>query len=74
MKFVCDNCATQYLISDDKVGPKGVKVRCKRCGNIIIVRPQDEEPKTGDEAGRATTEPSTTERGDSDEEIGRAHV
>ncbi len=71
MKFVCDNCATQYLISDDKVGPKGVKVRCKRCGNIIIVRPQDEEPKTGDEAGRATTEPSTTERGDSDE-VGQA--
>jgi predicted Zn finger-like uncharacterized protein len=71
MKFVCDNCATQYLISDDKVGPKGVKVRCKRCGNIIIVRPQDEEPLAQDEPGRATTEPSDTERGDSDE-VGQA--
>ncbi|MBW1811059.1 MAG: zinc-ribbon domain-containing protein [Deltaproteobacteria bacterium] len=39
MKFVCDDCGTQYLISDEKVGPKGAKVRCKRCGNIIIVRP-----------------------------------
>jgi len=39
MKFVCDNCSTQYLISDEKVGAKGVKVRCKRCGNVIVVRP-----------------------------------
>jgi predicted Zn finger-like uncharacterized protein len=50
MKFVCDNCSTQYLISDDKIGPKGVKVRCKRCGNVIIVRPEDED--------RAVTGPS----------------
>ncbi len=71
MKFVCDNCATQYLISDDKVGPKGVKVRCKRCGNIIIVRPQDEEPGTEDEPGRATTEPSGSEGRDPDE-VGQA--
>lgn len=38
MKFVCDNCSTQYLISDDKVGARGVKVRCKRCGNVIVVQ------------------------------------
>jgi len=44
MKFVCDNCATQYLISDEKIGPKGAKVRCKRCGNIIVIRP----PQSGD--------------------------
>ncbi len=28
-------------IADEKVGPKGVKIRCKRCDNIIIVRPQE---------------------------------
>jgi predicted Zn finger-like uncharacterized protein len=38
MKFVCDNCQTQYMISDDKVGQKNVKVRCKRCGNMIMLR------------------------------------
>jgi predicted Zn finger-like uncharacterized protein len=38
MKFVCDKCQTQYMISDDKVGQKGVKVRCKRCGNTIALR------------------------------------
>ena len=44
MKFVCDNCGTQYLISDEKIGPKGVKIRCKRCGNVITLRPGGNQP------------------------------
>lgn len=44
MRFVCDSCRAQYMISDDKVGVNGVKVRCKKCGNVIVVRrPQDAE-------------------------------
>jgi len=46
MKFVCDNCGTQYLISDEKVGPKGAKIRCKRCGNIILLRPGESTPES----------------------------
>jgi predicted Zn finger-like uncharacterized protein len=38
MKFVCDSCHAQYMISDDKVGANGVKVRCKKCSNIIVVK------------------------------------
>ncbi|HUM11209.1 MAG TPA: adventurous gliding motility protein GltJ [Myxococcaceae bacterium] len=38
MRFVCDSCRAQYMISDDKVGANGVKVRCKKCGNVIVVR------------------------------------
>jgi predicted Zn finger-like uncharacterized protein len=38
MKFTCERCSAQYMISDDKVGPAGVKVRCKKCGNVIHVR------------------------------------
>src|SRR5512133_3509521 len=38
MKFTCDSCSAQYMISDEKVGPNGVKVRCKKCGNVIVVR------------------------------------
>jgi predicted Zn finger-like uncharacterized protein len=38
MKFTCDSCSAQYMISDEKVGPSGVKVRCKKCGNVILVR------------------------------------
>jgi predicted Zn finger-like uncharacterized protein len=49
MKFVCSHCASQYLISDDKIGPKGVKIKCQRCSSIILVKPESlfkpEEPK-----------------------------
>ena len=38
MKFTCDSCGAQYMISDEKVGPSGVKVRCKKCGNVVLVR------------------------------------
>ena len=69
MRFVCDSCRAQYMISDDKVGAKGVKVRCKKCGYNIVVRPAGSEPvkedgTSGEAAGgaaasqnQATSEP-----------------
>lgn len=39
MKFTCDNCGAQYLIADTKLGDRGVKVRCKKCSYVIILRP-----------------------------------
>ena len=39
MKFFCDQCNAQYMIADEKVGPKGVKVKCKKCSNLITVKP-----------------------------------
>ncbi|HEX5749760.1 MAG TPA: adventurous gliding motility protein GltJ [Archangium sp.] len=58
MRFVCDSCRAQYMISDDKVGAKGVKVRCKKCGYNIVVRPSGSEPvkeegTSGEAAGGA---------------------
>ncbi|HYO58137.1 adventurous gliding motility protein GltJ [Archangium sp.] len=58
MRFVCDSCRAQYMISDDKVGAKGVKVRCKKCGYNIVVRPAGsasakEEGTSGEAAGGA---------------------
>jgi predicted Zn finger-like uncharacterized protein len=50
MRFTCGECSAQYMISDDKVGVKGVRVRCKKCGNIITVRPMPESDST--EPGR----------------------
>jgi predicted Zn finger-like uncharacterized protein len=38
MRFSCSSCNAQYMISDEKVGPGGVKVRCKKCGTIIPVK------------------------------------
>jgi|GEM_PF-1784230 len=39
MKFTCDSCGAQYLIADEKIGARGVKVRCKKCSHVIILRP-----------------------------------
>lgn len=39
MRFECDNCNANYFIDDAKVGTRGVKVRCKKCEHLIIVRP-----------------------------------
>jgi len=38
MRFSCEGCSAKYMISDDKVGPGGVKVRCKKCGQVTHVR------------------------------------
>ena len=46
MRFTCESCNAQYMISDEKVGPKGVRVRCKRCGNVVLVtRPPTAAPE-----------------------------
>jgi len=37
MKFFCDRCNAKYSISDEKVRGKVVKIRCKRCGDVIEV-------------------------------------
>lgn len=38
MKFFCDQCNAQYMIADEKVGPRGVKVKCKKCQHVIVVK------------------------------------
>lgn len=41
------------MIADEKVGQKGVKVKCKKCGNIIVVKPHTEstdQPAAASEA------------------------
>ncbi len=44
MKFSCKKCRTQYSIADEKVRGKVIKVRCKRCQQLIIVREPDDGP------------------------------
>ncbi len=57
MKFTCDDCGAQYMIADEKIGPKGVKVRCKKCANVIILRPQRANGSLPPSAPRGSTEP-----------------
>jgi predicted Zn finger-like uncharacterized protein len=44
VKFSCSKCETKYSIADEKVRGKVLKIRCKKCENIIVVR----EPKPGE--------------------------
>ena len=43
MKVVCESCQTRYAISDDKVRGKTFKIKCKKCGAFMIVRPPEGE-------------------------------
>ncbi len=52
MKFFCDGCNAKYSIADEKVRGKVVKVRCKRCDEIIEVS----ERRRGGEARRGSAE------------------
>ena len=83
MRFVCDSCRAQYMISDEKVGPRGVKVRCKKCGHVIHVRRPDTggegavaAPQESEAAAAAQSETPTAENnifsGVDEDEIGAA--
>ncbi|HEX9242087.1 MAG TPA: GYF domain-containing protein [Anaeromyxobacter sp.] len=68
MKFTCDSCGAQYMISDEKVGPNGVKVRCKKCGNVVHVRRTQDLPA----AAPASPEAPAPAPGGLDAELGQA--
>ncbi len=38
MKFKCEKCGTRYTIADEKVRRKVLKIRCKICEHVMIVR------------------------------------
>jgi len=38
MKIVCGSCQAKYSIADEKVAGKVFRIRCKRCGEVIVVR------------------------------------
>jgi predicted Zn finger-like uncharacterized protein len=54
MRFVCESCRAQYMINDEKVGPKGVKVRCRKCGYVIHVKRADGAASIGATKGAPT--------------------
>jgi len=56
MRFACDGCDAKYMISDDKVGPGGVKVRCKKCGHLILVRREELEMESPGAGGGLAVE------------------
>ncbi len=65
MRFRCESCGAQYAISDEKLGKKGVKVRCKKCSNIITVRPQSQDDQSPEQQ---STEQQPTEQQPTEEQ------
>lgn len=59
MKFECDSCHAQYMIADEKVGKRGVKVKCKKCQHVIIVRPDGVGAKAGESTDKGLEAPAT---------------
>ncbi len=49
MRVQCDQCGASYNIPDEKIQGRPFKITCKRCKNVIRVRP-------GDAGGRKTME------------------
>ncbi len=61
MKIVCGSCQAKYSIADEKVAGKVFKIRCKRCGEVIVVR-GDQEQGLGAQA--AAEQPAYNPGGD----------
>src|SRR5262245_13556020 len=38
MKVVCGGCQAKYQIPDERVAGRKLKIRCRKCGDAIIVR------------------------------------
>ena len=47
MKIACGSCAAKYTVSDDKIQGKAVKVKCRKCGAVIVVSPNGEVTTQG---------------------------
>ncbi len=51
MRIICENCGTKYSIADEKVRGKVFKIRCKKCGHIIVVKGAQEQAAPAAEGG-----------------------
>jgi predicted Zn finger-like uncharacterized protein len=39
MIVTCTSCQARFRIPDEKIGPKGAKVRCSKCKNVFVAKP-----------------------------------
>ena len=40
MVVTCTNCQAKFRVPDERIGPRGAKVRCSRCQTIFVVLPE----------------------------------
>lgn len=62
MKFRCDECGQRYAISDEKVRGKVLKIRCRKCNHVIVVREPVKKaaPKAADRPDKTRMIPAGT--------------
>ena len=39
MIVACSACSTRFRVADEKVGPRGARIRCSRCGQTFLAPP-----------------------------------
>lgn len=61
MIVTCNSCQTRFRIPDDRVGPKGARVRCSRCQALFLVRREEPPPLALPEPAPARAEPQPAE-------------
>ena len=44
MIATCPGCETRYRLAPEKIGPRGARIRCKKCSEVFKVHPPDEPP------------------------------
>ncbi|HET6412941.1 MAG TPA: zinc-ribbon domain-containing protein [Anaeromyxobacter sp.] len=44
MIVICTGCQARFRVADEKVGPRGAKVRCSRCRTVFVVK-REEAPE-----------------------------
>jgi predicted Zn finger-like uncharacterized protein len=57
----CEGCKTRFRIADDKVSERGVRVRCTRCKETFLVRPEDAQKPKDEPAPAAASAPAMPE-------------
>lgn len=40
MIVTCTKCQAKFRVPDEKIGPRGAKVRCSKCQTVFLVRPE----------------------------------
>jgi predicted Zn finger-like uncharacterized protein len=53
MKVVCDTCQAKYQIPDERIAGRKLKIRCRKCGESILIHGEEiaaQSPTPGDSA------------------------
>jgi predicted Zn finger-like uncharacterized protein len=58
MIVTCTKCQAKFRVADEKIGPRGAKVRCSRCQTIFAVHPDLGTVPSRDEGRRAAPRPT----------------